>query len=219
MLTESQTLALLTQQLNEYIVHTLPATSAGRAGEGVLLAVKQHPPYLVNHLQLEQRNSTIWLTLKPAHTQQAPLTLRVCYIRPTSNRSVWLRRNSAQARFKARRFVSSTPVRCLSLRPCLARVGNSIQPWVTELGPGIPVQLENTDNSVNPHGLKLLHMCEDTAMDRHGFIRHTGTGQLQSTQQHSALSPGPGPLWVLSFFTPCRLAKWDLSGRSQITFR
>ena len=45
-----------------------------------------------------------------------------------------------------------------------ARVGNSIQPWVSELSPGIPAQLQNTDGAVSANGLKLLHMCEDTAM-------------------------------------------------------
>ena len=99
MLTETQTPALLSGQLSQHTVHTIPATVTGRAGEGVLLAVKQHLPYSVSHWQTDQANNVIWLTLKSAQSSQLPLTLGVCYIPPQSSMSPQLRRRSAQLRF------------------------------------------------------------------------------------------------------------------------
>ena len=99
MLTETQTPAVLSRQLSSYIVHTLPATSNGKAGESILLAVKQHLPYAFKSLQLDRQNGTIWLTLKPTQSQQTPLTLGVCYPHPASFRSAQLRSKSAQARY------------------------------------------------------------------------------------------------------------------------
>ena len=167
MLTETQTPAVLSRQLSNYIVHTLPASSVGKAGEGVLLAVKQHLPYAISHSQLDQQNGTIWLTLKPTQSQQTPLTLGVCYMPPASSRSAQLRRKSAQARFDSLAAQLSDASACghvLLAGDFNARVGRRSQPWVAELGPGIPTQLQNTDITVNDHGRKLLRLCEDTAM-------------------------------------------------------
>ena len=48
MLTEPQSPALFSRQLSGCTVFTIPAISLGRAGEGVLLAVRQHLPFSVS---------------------------------------------------------------------------------------------------------------------------------------------------------------------------
>ena len=78
MLTETQTPALLCQQLRGYTVHSIPASSLGKAGEGILLAVKQHLPFSISHSQLDQPNGVIWLTLASLQLQQRQLTIGVC---------------------------------------------------------------------------------------------------------------------------------------------
>ena len=45
-----------------------------------------------------------------------------------------------------------------------ARVGNLPDPWVADVGHGVPPQLLNTDNTINSHGRKLVRLCEDSAM-------------------------------------------------------
>ena len=167
MLTETQTPALLCQQLNHYIVHTIPATSTGKAGEGVLLAVRQTLPYSISHWQTDQTNSTIWLTLKPTQSQQQPLTLGVCYVPPESSRSAQLSCRSATVRFDslAEHLSDATASGHVLLAGDFnARVGNASQPWITEMGSDIPAQLQNSDHTTNSHGRKLLRLCEDTAM-------------------------------------------------------
>ena len=42
-------------------------------------------------------------------------------------------------------------------------MGSGSQPWVSELGPGIPAQLRNADHTVNAHGRKLRQLCKTTA--------------------------------------------------------
>ena len=59
MLTETQSPALFSWQLSGYLVFTIPATSLGRAGEGVLLAVRQQLPFSISHWQTDQANNTI----------------------------------------------------------------------------------------------------------------------------------------------------------------
>ena len=166
MLTETQTPALLCRQLQGYTVHSIPASSVGKAGEGILLAVKQRLPFSISHSQLDQPNGVIWLTLKSLQLQQPRLTIGVCYIPPASVRSAQLQRSSAQARFSAlaaHMSAASAHSHVLLAGDFNARVGTCTQPWVSGLGPGIPTQLQNTDATVNAHGRKLLRLCEDTA--------------------------------------------------------
>ena len=167
MLTETQSPAVFSRQLSGYSVHTIPASSVGKAGEGVLLAVRQSLPYSVSHAYTDQANNTIWLTLKPQHAQQPMLTVGVCYVPPASNRSPQLRRRSAQLRFDSiaeHVSAASAHSQVLLAGDFNARVGSSSQAWVSELGSGIPSQLQNVDTIVNTHGRRLLQMCEDTAM-------------------------------------------------------
>ena len=101
MLTETQTPALLCQQLSDYVVHTIPATSTDKAGEGFLLPVKTDFAVLDQSLADRWANSTIWLTLKPPQSQQQPLTLEVCYVPSESSRSAQLSSRSAAVRFES----------------------------------------------------------------------------------------------------------------------
>ncbi len=167
MLTETQSPALFGRQLSGYTVFTIPATSLGRAGEGVLLAVRQQLPFSISHWQTDQANSTIWLTLRPSQSQQRPLVLGVCYIPPDSHHSVRLNHRSAQIRFEslaARITQFSSGGHVLLAGDLNARVGAASQPWITELGEGISAQLQNSDITVNGHGRKLLRLCEEAAM-------------------------------------------------------
>ena len=90
-------------------------------------------PYSVSHLQADQAHSTIWVTLKSAHTSELPLTLWVCYVPPQSN-------TSAYARFQHLSQVSASG-HVLLAGDFNSRVGSCSQPWVSELG--IPVQLQS----------------------------------------------------------------------------
>ena len=167
MVTETQSPAPFGWQLSGYTVFTIPATSLGRAGEGVLLAVRQQLPFSVSQWQTDQANSTIWLTLKPAQSQQQPLTLGVCYIPPESHRSAQLSCRSAQVRFES---LAAHIAQLSSGRHVLlaghfnARVGAATQPWITDLSDDASAQLLNSDSTVNGHGRKLLHLCEEAAM-------------------------------------------------------
>ena len=167
MLTETQSPALFGRQLRGYSVFTIPATSLGRAGEGVLLAVRQQLPFSISRWQTDQANSTIWLTLKPSQSQQRPLVLGVCYIPPDSHHSVQLSQRSAQVRFEslaAHIAQLNSEGHVLLAGDLNARVGAASQPWVTELGEGIAAQLQNNDVTVNGHGRKLMRLCEEAAM-------------------------------------------------------
>ena len=167
MLTETQSPALFGRQLRGYSLFTIPATSLGRAGEGVLLAVRQQLPFSISRWQTDQANSTIWLTLKPSQSQQRPLVLGVCYIPPDSHHSVQLSQRSAQVRFEslaAHIAQLNSEGHVLLAGDLNARVGAASQPWVTELGEGISAQLQNSDITVNGHGRKLMRLCEEAAM-------------------------------------------------------
>ena len=45
-----------------------------------------------------------------------------------------------------------------------ARVGNLLDPWVADVGHGVPPQLLNTENTINAHGRKLMRVYEDSSM-------------------------------------------------------
>ena len=124
-------------------------------------------PFSISHWQTDQANSTIWLTFRASQSQQRPLVLGVCYIPPDSHHSVQLGQRSAQVRFEslaARIAQLSSGKHVLLAGGLNARVGAASQPWITELGGGISVQLQNSDITVNGHGCKLLRLCEETTM-------------------------------------------------------
>ena len=149
---ETQCPALFDRQLSGYTVFTIPATSLGRAGEGVLLAVRQQLPFSFSHWQTDQANSTIWLTLKPAESRQQPLTLGVCYITPESHRSMHLSRRSAQVRFEslaAHVAQLSSEGHVLLAGDFNARVGAAAQPWITDLSDDACAQLQHSDSTIN----------------------------------------------------------------------
>ena len=132
-----------------------------------MLAVRQQLPYSASHWQTDQANSTIWLTLKPAQSRQQPLTLGVCYMPPESHRSAQLSRRSAHVRFEslaAHIAQLSSGGHILLAGDFNARVGAAAQPWVTDLSDDASAQLQNSDSTVNGHGRKLLHLCDETAM-------------------------------------------------------
>ena len=45
-----------------------------------------------------------------------------------------------------------------------AKVGSLPDPWVADVGDGIPPQPQNTDSTVNTHGRRLVRLCADSAM-------------------------------------------------------
>ena len=223
MLTETQSPALFGRQLSGYTVFTIPATSLGRAGEGVLLAVRQQLPFSVSHWQTDQANRTIWLTLKPAQSRQHPLTVGVCYIPPESHRSAQLSRRSAQVRFEslaAHIAQLSSGGHVLLAGDFNARVGAAAQPWITDLSDDASAQLQSSDSTLNGHGRKLLHLCEETAM-----VLCTGktleTPRLSPVSKRAeTLQP---PAWTMLWWTvaclpPSKLAALPLTGRSLTTF-
>ena len=201
MLTETQSPALFGRQLSGYTVFTIPATSLGRAGEGVLLAVRQQLPFSVSHWQTDEENSTIWLTLKPAQSRQQPLTVGVCYIPPESHRSAQLSRRSAQVRSEslaAHIAQLSSGGHVLLAGDCNARVGAAAQPWITDLSDDASAQLQNSDSTVNSHGRKLLHLCEETAMVL-CTGRTPGDAPAQPSSKHAeTLQP---PAWTMLLWT------------------
>ena len=101
MLSETQTPAVLHQQLPSHTVHTIPASTAKWRGEGLLLAVRRQPPLSITHWDTDQDNGVIWLTLRPLHTCQHTTTVGVCYILPESSFSAQQGDRSAQAHCQA----------------------------------------------------------------------------------------------------------------------
>ena len=97
MLSETQTPATLHQRLPNHIVHTIPASTSGRRGEGLLLAVRQSLPFSVTHSVTNQENGVIWLTLRPSHTSRHTTTIGVSYIPPESSILAQQNGRSAQA--------------------------------------------------------------------------------------------------------------------------
>ncbi len=224
MLTETQSPALFSRQLSGYTVFTIPATSLGKAGEGVLLAVRQQLPFSISHSQADHASSTIWLTLKPSQSQQPPLILAVCYIPPDSHHSAQPGRRSAQVRFEslaAQIAQFSSEGHVLLAGDLNARIGAASQPWVAELGADISIQLQNSDATVNGHGRKLLRLCGEAAM-----VLCTGrtTGDTPAQPSYRArsntepsrclhslslsLSPGPCIGWLWPFSCSPDLQGW-----------
>ena len=116
---------------------------------------------------LKRYHGVIWLTQRPSHTRQHTTTICVCYIPPESSISVQQSDRLAQMRFQAltQRLMSATlQGHALLAGDFNARVGNLPDPWVTDVGHGVPPQLLNTDNTINSHGRKLVRLCEDSAM-------------------------------------------------------
>ena len=102
MLSETQTPATLHQQLPNHTVHTIPASTIGRRGEGLLLAVRQQLPFSITHWEANQTNCVILLTLRPSHTDQRATTVGVCYVPPETTIAAQTGGRSAQLRFQAR---------------------------------------------------------------------------------------------------------------------
>ena len=86
---------------------------------------------------------------------------------PESHRSAQLSRRSAHVRFEslaAHIAQLSSGGHILLAGDFNARVGAAAQPWVTDLSDDASAQLQNSDSTVNGHGRKLLHLCDETAM-------------------------------------------------------
>ena len=99
MLTETQTAAdvhSLQLHVHGYTVQTIYAASAGRAGEGILLAVRQSLPYQVLDHTCDPGNGVIFIKLQLARMQQPPITVGVCYLPPQGSPQLQLR--DAQSR-------------------------------------------------------------------------------------------------------------------------
>ncbi len=167
MLSETQTPATLHQQLPDHIVHTIPASTVSRRGEGLLLAVRQQLPFSITHCDADQANCVIWLTLRPSHTNQHATTIGVCYVPPETTLASQPDGRSAQLRFQAlteRLLVATAQGHAVLAGDFNARVGSLPDPWVADVGDSIPPQVQNTDSTINAHGRKLVRLCLDSAM-------------------------------------------------------
>ena len=167
MLSETQTAAPLHQQLPQHTVHSIPAFTDGKRGEGLLLAIKRQLPYSITHISIDHDNCTIWLDLCSTSDRGRKVMLAVCYIPPDSHHSVQLQRTSAPTRFASwtdQLRLAAAQGHVLLAGDFNARVGNSRDDWVTEFGGDIPANVRNTDSTVNAHGRKLLQLCSDTTL-------------------------------------------------------
>ncbi|DBA81924.1 TPA: hypothetical protein ACH3X1_007637 [Trebouxia sp. C0004] len=165
MLSEIQTSATLHQQLPNHVVHTIPASTVGRRGEGLLLAVNQQLPFSITHWDADQANCVIWLTLRPSHTNQRATTIGVCYVPPETTLASQPDGRSAQLRFHApteRLLVATAQGHAVLAGDFNARVGSLPDPWVADVGDSIPPQLQNSDNTVNAHGQFDIIMLSET---------------------------------------------------------
>ena len=169
MLSETQTPATLHQHLPNHTVHYIPASTVGRRGEGLLLAVKQQLPFSITHWDADQASCVIWLKLRPSHTDQRATTVGVCYVPPETTITAQPDGRSAQLRcqaWKERLLVATAQGHALLAGAFNARVGSLFEPWpwVLDVGDSIPPQLQNIDSTINAHGLKLMRLCGDSAM-------------------------------------------------------
>ena len=138
MLSETQTPATLHQQLPNHTVHTIPASTVGRHGEGLLLAVRQLLPFSITHWDADQTNCVIWLTLRPSHTSQ---TIGVCCVPPETTITAQTGGKSAQLRFQAltdRLLVANAQGHAMLAGDFNARVGSLPDPWMKAVGDSIP---------------------------------------------------------------------------------
>ncbi|DBA87835.1 TPA: hypothetical protein ACH3X1_004832 [Trebouxia sp. C0004] len=135
MLSETQTPATLHQQLPNHVVHTIPASTVGRRGEGLLLAIKQQLPFSITHWDADLANCVIWLTLRPSHTNQRATTIGMCYVPPETTLASQPDGRSAQLRFHAlteRLLVATAQGHAVLAGDFNARVG-SLPGWQTWL--------------------------------------------------------------------------------------
>ena len=131
MLSETQTPAVLHQQLPNHTIHSIPASIAGWRGEGLLLAVRRQLPFSVTHWDTDQDYGVSWLTLRPSHTRHHTTTIGVCYTPPESSFSAQQGDRLAQAHFQAltQRLMSATlQGHALLAGDFNARVGNLPDP-------------------------------------------------------------------------------------------
>ena len=167
MLSETQTAAPLHRQLPQHTVHTIPASTHGRRGEGLLLAVSRQLPFAVTHTRTDQDSCVIWLSLRSSAAHRQNITIAVCYVPPDSQHSAQLQGRSAQARFTSltdQLITAAAQGHVLLAGDLNARVGSRQDLWVTEFGGGLPVNIQNTDSTINAHGRKLIQLCSDTSL-------------------------------------------------------
>ena len=91
----------------------------------------------------------------------------MCYVPPETTIAAQTGGRSAQLRFQAltdRLMVANTQGHAMLAGDFNARVGSLPDPWVTDVGDGIPPQLQNTDITINVHGRKLMRLCANSAM-------------------------------------------------------
>ncbi|DBB05730.1 TPA: hypothetical protein ACH3X1_012331 [Trebouxia sp. C0004] len=94
-------------------------------------------------------------------------TIGMCYVPPETTLASQSDGRFAQLRFQGlteRLLVATAQGHAVLAGDFNARVGSLPDPWVADVGTGIPPQLQNTNSSINTHGRKLVRLCADSAM-------------------------------------------------------
>ncbi|DBB05592.1 TPA: hypothetical protein ACH3X1_012536 [Trebouxia sp. C0004] len=161
MLSETQTFATLHQHLPNHIVYTIPASTVGRRGQLCHLAYVA----AITHAT----------------------TIGVCYVPPETTLASQSDGRSTQLRFQAlteRLLVAIAQGHAILAGDFNARVGSLPDPWVADVGTGIPPQLQSTDSCRTPTCAAVCRQC-DESLHWQDLGRHPCTAYFQGSHKHS----------------------------------
>ena len=153
LLTETRAAHIEDGFLPQHSIAFIPASKDGRAGEGILVAVKKNAAYHV--LDYGSDDSSLWVKVS-FHDQRKPLILGCCYVPPAGSRSLQHRcLDQRMADITARYTAAQADGNVLIAGDFNARVGRLLE------SEGAPAR-GCTDEVVTPHGRQLIRLCQDT---------------------------------------------------------
>ena len=153
LLTETRAAHIEDGLLPQHSIAFIPADKDGRAGEGILVAVKRNAAYHV--LDYGSDDSSLWVKVS-FHDQRKPLILGCCYVPPAGSRSLQHRcLDQRMADITARYTAAQADGNVLIAGDFNARVGRLME------SEGAPAR-GCTDEVVTPHGRQLIRLCQTT---------------------------------------------------------
>ena len=153
LLTETRAAHIEDGFLPQHSIAFIPASKDGRAGEGILVAVKKNAAYHV--LDYGSDDSSLWVKVS-FHDQRKPLILGCCYIPPAGSHSLQYKcLHQRMADIVARYTAAQADGNVLIAGDFNARVGRLME------SEGAPAR-GCTDEVVTPHGRQLIRLCQDT---------------------------------------------------------
>ena len=175
LLTETRTVMDLDTLLPDFHVFAKPASTEGKAGEGILVAVRRSAAYSVQLWATD--DSSIWVQIRDVARAHAPLFVAAVYLPPQGSRG--LQRLSLEERLAS---LATSAASAAELGDALmggdfnARIGR-LPDATAVLDTALPAHRGVSDRGKTQHGKALLRFCEQT-----GLILCTGriNGDLEA---------------------------------------